>query len=70
MKEAVDKSCPPCYNKRKTGSRESVMKHPYQAPHAYLTLFAASDLLMSSNDGNNPYWGQDGSIHLPPIPLG
>lgn len=46
------------------------MKHPYQAPHAYLTLFAASDLLMSSNDGNNPYWGQDGSIHLPPIPLG
>ena len=67
-----------CYNIKKKILRENVMKHIYEAPCAWLALFASRDLLMASDEitpggpgsGGDNFWSEDGTIHLPPVPLG
>lgn len=57
------------------------MRRTYKAPAAEALLFAPLDLLMASTeddaglsgsegDGSGPWIGDDGVIHLPPVPLG
>lgn len=59
------------------------MRRAYKQPEAEAFLLAGTDLLMASGEidggtsgsqggqnGNDPWIGEDGVIHLPPVPLG
>jgi hypothetical protein len=74
-KKTVDKPRPAWYNKENERLRESVMKKTYESPRAFLAWFVAQDVLMASGEtpggnGGDSFWSEDGTIHLPPVPLG
>ena len=51
------------------------MKNTYESPRAFLAGFVAQDVLMASGEtpggnGGDSFWSEDGTIHLPPVPLG
>ena len=56
------------------------MKKTYESPRAFLALFMAQDVLMASDEtpggtggeggSGDSFWSEDGTIHLPPVPLG
>lgn len=53
------------------------MRSAYKSPRATLDLFEVRDVLLASqgsgeeNQGGSgdSFWGEDGTIHLPPVPL-
>lgn len=50
------------------------MKFAYKSPRATLELFELKDVLFASpesdeENGGDSFWSDDGTIHLPPVPL-
>jgi hypothetical protein len=73
-KKVVDKCRKTCYNEKNIRLREKEMKFAYKSPRAMLELFELKDVLFASpesdeeNSGDS-FWSDDGTIHLPPVPL-